>query len=242
MTDPPAHATNAIRVVVAGEHRGLCDALAASLRRRGGLQAIPAGPDPQLASTIGAAHPDVAVVATTGSIRHSVALCAELKGRALVPRAVVVGPGADHTALLEAVSAGADGYVGVDETLDDLGATIVSVHRGEARIPPGTLGALLAGLIHDRRERDAARAVFATLSEREQAVLALLAEGLHPREIAERLYVSPNTVRTHCQNVFAKLQVHSRLEAVSFVLDHDLLPAAADGAGSSGPAGRRADA
>jgi len=241
MGDVDAAGGGTIRVVVGGDHRVVCAALAAALGRRGGIGAGAVGPGPQLASVIGAAHPDVAVVVATCSARSAVAVCAELKGRALVPRAVVVGPGGDDSVLLDAVSAGADGYVGADEPLDALLAAVIAVNRGEARIPPGMLGALLAGLIHDRRERDAARALLATLSDREQAVLALLADGLDPREIAGRLYVSPNTVRTHCQNIFAKLQVHSRLEAVAFVLDHDLLPAGPDGAAATGTARRRSD-
>lgn len=241
MGDVDAAGGTTIRVVVGGDHRVVCAALAAAIGRREGIAAGAADPGPQLAPAIGAAHPDVAVVVATCSARSAVAVCADLKGRALVPRAVVVGPGGDDSALLDAVSAGADGYVGSDEPLDALFAAVTAVHRGEARIPPGMLGALLAGLIHDRRERDAARARLATLSDREQAVLGLLADGLDPRGIAERLYVSPNTVRTHCQNIFAKLQVHSRLEAVSFVLDNDLLPPGPDGTDEARTARWRSD-
>jgi two-component system, NarL family, nitrate/nitrite response regulator NarL len=61
------------------------------------------------------------------------------------------------------------------------------------------------------------------LTAREIEVLQLLAEGASSSEIAERLAVSPNTVRTHVQGVLTKLQVHSRLEAAAFAVRHDLV-------------------
>jgi len=61
------------------------------------------------------------------------------------------------------------------------------------------------------------------LTPREIEVLQLLAEGAASREIAERLAVTPNTVRTHVQGILTKLQVHSRLEAAAFAVRHDLV-------------------
>jgi len=85
----------------------------------------------------------------------------------------------------------------------------------------------LLTLIHERLEATAAREAGvdpgAALSRRELDVLRLLAIGLNTRAAAERLHVSPATVRNHVQNLFAKLGVHSRLEAVAYANRHRLL-------------------
>ena len=85
----------------------------------------------------------------------------------------------------------------------------------------------LLTLVDERRaataQRDAGVDPKAVLSRRELEVLRLLAIGLNTRDAAERLHVSPATVRNHVQNLFAKLEVHSRLEAVAYATRHRLL-------------------
>ena len=85
----------------------------------------------------------------------------------------------------------------------------------------------LLTLVHERLAATAAREAGtdpgAALSRRELDVLRLLAIGLNTRAAAERLHVSPATVRNHVQNLFAKLQVHSRLEAVAYANRHHLI-------------------
>lgn len=81
----------------------------------------------------------------------------------------------------------------------------------------------------------AAHATLSTLTPREQQVLSLLAQGLGTDEMAETLHISPSTTSNHVQNILRKLNVHSRLEAVTFVYQHGLVetvgPPANDGAG-----------
>jgi PAS domain S-box-containing protein len=85
----------------------------------------------------------------------------------------------------------------------------------------------LLALVHERAtaaaEHEAGVDPRAVLSRRELEVLRLLAIGLNTRAAAERLHVSPATVRNHVQNLFAKLDVHSRLEAVAYANRHRLL-------------------
>jgi DNA-binding NarL/FixJ family response regulator len=85
----------------------------------------------------------------------------------------------------------------------------------------------LLTLVHERltaaAERESGVDHNGGLSRRELEVLRLLAIGLNTRSAAERLHVSPATVRNHVQNLFAKLDVHSRLEAVAYASRHRLL-------------------
>lgn len=82
----------------------------------------------------------------------------------------------------------------------------------------------LLSLVQDRLSAPAERApVDGTLTRRELEILRLLATGVNTKAAAERLHVSPATVRNHIQNILGKLGVHSRLEAVAYANSHRLL-------------------
>ena len=91
-----------------------------------------------------------------------------------------------------------------------------AIHQGETLVPSRMLGPLLARLIHRRRERDEAAKRIGRLTRREREVLGLLSQGISNEGIAQALVISPETARTHIQNVLGKLGVHSRLEAAAF--------------------------
>ena len=99
------------------------------------------------------------------------------------------------------------------------------MNDGETIVPGRMLGPLLQRLIRRRREQRDALDRMSRLTRREREVLGLLAEGADNDTIAERLVISPETARTHVQNVLVKLEVHSRVEAAAFVMRHDMLDA-----------------
>jgi DNA-binding NarL/FixJ family response regulator len=89
------------------------------------------------------------------------------------------------------------------------------VARGETWLPPAETGNVLSLLMTQRDRREDGNRMLALLTPRERQVLSYLAEGDSRNQIAERLNLTPNTVRTHLQNILAKLGVHSTLEAVA---------------------------
>lgn len=129
----------------------------------------------------------------------------------------------DERTLISSLEAGATGFVTKASPIGELIETARRVHRGETTIPPQMLGALLARLIRSKREHDHALRRLAKLTRREREVLALLARGADNAGIAQPLVISPETARTHVQNVLGKLGVHSRLEAAAFVVQNGLL-------------------
>jgi len=122
--------------------------------------------------------------------------------------------------LVEAVEAGASGFLSKDEAAEEVLAAAKSAADGEVLIDPATLTRLLAQVAREREEKRDALALLNDLTEREREILGLLAEGMRNDEIAAKLFISPQTVQTHVRNILGKLRVHSKLEAVAFAVRH----------------------
>jgi DNA-binding NarL/FixJ family response regulator len=129
----------------------------------------------------------------------------------------------DEYLLIQLLEAGAIGYVTRSNRFDDLVQSVHAALRGEACIPRSMLGGLLKTLIARRRQANEALSRIERLSQRENQVLRELGAGRDRDEIAARLFISPQTVRTHVQNVMTKLEVHSRAEAAAMARDYGLL-------------------
>jgi DNA-binding NarL/FixJ family response regulator len=138
-------------------------------------------------------------------------------------RVLVLSRDENQDALLAALEAGAAGFLARTSPLGDLIAAIRSIHLGEATVPPMMLGPLLAALIRRRREQAGVMQRISALTRREREVLVLVCRGADSRTIAEELVISPETARTHVQNVLGKLGVHSRTEAAALVGGSDLM-------------------
>ena len=131
-----------------------------------------------------------------------------------------------------AVRAGAIGYLLKDTRSDELCRAIKAAAAGQVQLSP----AAAARLMREVRAPDSPEA----LTPRETDVLRLLAEGKANREIAADLGVGENTVRTHVSSILAKLGVQSRTQAALYAAQIGLAKLDRAGAGTSGPAERRA--
>lgn len=130
--------------------------------------------------------------------------------------------------LLRAVEAGATGYLLKDSLPADFNATIHALRAGESPINPS-----LARLLLRRYQKPEARpapvasaaepAEDSPLSRREIAILELVARGIGFAEVAERLFISPHTVKTHIKNIYRKLDAHSRPHAVYIARQRGLI-------------------
>ena len=125
--------------------------------------------------------------------------------------------------LVEALEAGASGYLTKSATIVDLLRATRSVCRGDTVIPPRMLGSLLAALVVHSSERDEALKKLSLLTPREREVLMLLGEGCDKDAVARMLFISPHTARTHVHNILAKLGVRSQLQAAAFARDPEVV-------------------
>lgn len=168
-------------------------------------------------------RPDVALL--DAALPNCDGIRATILIRERVPecRVLVLTGEEDQATLVEAVEAGASGYLTKEFPLGELIEATRVIYRGETLIPGRMLGSLLVRLIRRRRDQDDALRQMTGLTRREREVLGLLAEGHDNNAIAQSLVISPQTARTHIQNVLGKLGVHSRLEAAAFVNQNGLL-------------------
>ena len=142
------------------------------------------------------------------------------------PPVVVLADDDSLEALVRALEAGAAGFVAKRRPLRELVEAIRAVRAGDMVVPQGLVGPLIRYLLSRQGERTAALLVVAKLSPREREVLSLLGRGVDNRTIAETLLISPQTARTHVQNILGKLRVHSRAEAASVAHRAGLAPEA----------------
>jgi DNA-binding NarL/FixJ family response regulator len=204
----------ATRVVVAGAHLPTRTGIRLVLERNG-FEICAEAPDA-----------DSAVAAV---LRERPELClvdADLPGGAMLATArittrapatdtVVLASEADEQGIVDALHAGASGYLPLEADPEGLVRALRAVRRGEPAVPRSLLGALVDQFrVRERRRRVSVRGGFEVeLTRRQSEVLELLREGLGTAEIAARLGLSPVTVRRHLSLVLEKLGVSDRAEA-----------------------------
>jgi two-component system, NarL family, nitrate/nitrite response regulator NarL len=135
-------------------------------------------------------------------------------------KVLAVTASTDTRTMRRVMGAGFHGYVTKDISLAQFVAAINAAIEGQT-VVPNRLPSTTAGSITDAQRH--AQFVSEQLSPREREVLTLLVDGATSPQIAERLALSPNTVRTHIQSIMSKLQVHSRLEAATFAVKNGIV-------------------
>lgn len=129
------------------------------------------------------------------------------------PAVVVLTLSDDDASMLEALLAGAAGYLLKDATLEQIVAAVQAAAAGDAVIPPRIAPELLRRLRAAEPTHAATADDAIELSEREHEVLRLLVDGRDNAAIAAELFISPHTVKSHVASIFGKLGVESRLQA-----------------------------
>lgn len=210
-----------ISVFVVDQERAFADALAARLEAEDDVEVVAAVHARSPAQTlIVGRHADVMLLDGDLPERAAMRLCEELCSRPEPPRVIILSFSAEPERIVDAVRSGAAAWLGKNEPLQRLLEVIRGVARGETWLPPAAAGRVLELLMRDQDQRRENDRLLAALTPREREVLSCLASGAGRQEVAEQLHLSANTVRTHLQNLMAKLGVHSTLEAVAISRPH----------------------
>jgi DNA-binding NarL/FixJ family response regulator len=132
-----------------------------------------------------------------------------------LPAAKVIGMGLipSQQDIVELVQAGASGFILKDASINDVLETIRSVAKGTRIIPPVLTGSLFTHIVNDAIRLGKDKLSAATrMTKREREIIALIAEGMSNKEIAQQLNLSTYTVKSHVHNILEKLALHSRLQ------------------------------
>lgn len=220
---PTANAQT-IRLLLADDHAILRTGLKALLSLEPDFVVVAEAADGQEAIDKALAYrPDVVVMDISMPNVNGLDATREITSRLPETKVLVLTAQAEAEYLLQVLQAGGSGYVQKSSADRELTDAIRTVNRGEVFLYPTGARLVLESMLRDADgPTSSARAA---LSEREEAVLKLTAEGYSNREIGGRLYLSSKTVDTYRQRIMEKLNLHHRAELVHYALQAGLLKA-----------------
>jgi DNA-binding NarL/FixJ family response regulator len=219
--NPPA-AAGPVRVLLADDQRLVRESLATLLGLLAGIELVATASDGEEALALaGEHHPDIVLMDLRMPRMDGIQATARLRESHPDVGVIALTTYADDESVLGALRAGARGYLTKDASSGDIHAAILTVAAGDATLDPAVQNHVVAALAGDaRRAADAAPAAACRLPDdltpREAEVLALIAEGLTNAEIAERLVVSPTTIKSHINHLFTKAGLRDRAQAVNY--------------------------
>jgi DNA-binding NarL/FixJ family response regulator len=210
----------AIRVMVVDDHPMWRDAVERDLEAAGfEVVGVAANGDEALAR-FPAARPNVLVLDLQIPGPNGVEVTAEVLRQDPAARVLILSASGEQADVLDAVKAGATGYLVKSASREELLAAVRRVAAGDTVFTPGLAG-LVLGEFRRMSDPDAAPD-HPELTDRETEVLKMVAKGMSYKQIAERLVISHRTVQNHVQNTLRKLQMHNRVELTRYAIEQGL--------------------
>jgi DNA-binding NarL/FixJ family response regulator len=215
---PGTSSTN-LRLVVVDDHTLFRRGLVGLLDEISGFQVVGQANDGvQALPVIEQTNPDVVLLDLNMPNMDGIATLRELKERRLPARVLMLTISQNDEDLLEAIRAGADGYLLKNTEPEELRRAILRVSEGQGALSPEVTAPVLRALSHFNNP-----AAATLLSDRELEVLNCMVGGLTTQQMASRLFISENTVKTHVRHIFEKLEVSNRAEAVGKAMQMGLI-------------------
>jgi DNA-binding NarL/FixJ family response regulator len=198
-----------LRLVLIEDHQALREGLELLLGREGCQVVGTAGDAAQGRALVEQLDPDVALVDIRLGEDSGIRLTAELIDADPDRRVVLYTGSSDLDLLISGLDSGARGYALKEGTPSELATALTTVAEGGTYVDPRLHPALLS-----RRATQTQK----SLSKREREIMDLLAQGLTGEQVAERLFLSPETIKTHIRNAMAKLEANTRVHAIAIAL------------------------
>jgi DNA-binding NarL/FixJ family response regulator len=213
MTDAGAETTNnTVRLLLADDHRMLRESLRRSMEENGFDVVGEAADGAEAVRLAEELHPDVILMDVTMPVLDGVQATRQVRDRVPGTQVVILTMHADREVLVDAIRAGASGYLVKDCSTEEVVDTVRKAAAGETALSP-ELAATMLGEVRElvRREEAGAEPI---ISKREEEVLQLIADGLSTTEVAAKLYISVKTVKNHLASIYQKLDTRDRTQAV----------------------------
>jgi DNA-binding NarL/FixJ family response regulator len=213
-----------LKVMVVDDHPMWRDSVARDLAEAGLTVVATASTGTEAITRATATRPQVVVLDLQIPAPNGVEVTARLVKDDPTVRVLILSASGEQDDVLEAVKAGATGYLVKSASKNELLDAVRRVSEGDTVFTPGLAGLVLGEY---RRLSDTPAAASSDpdaprLTDRETEVLRLVAKGLSYKQIAERLFLSHRTVQNHVQNTLRKLQLHNRVQLVRYAIEQGL--------------------
>ncbi len=213
-------AEDKIRILIADDHEMVREGLAGMLNTQGDLEVVGTAADGlDAVRKDEALVPDVTLMDLDMPNMNGAVAIRQIRERRPEARIVVLTAYDTDERILDAIEAGAQGYILKGTPRDELFRAVRVVHQGGSLLEP-TVAAKLLGRVGQLLRRDEGPDA---LTDREMEVLQLMVKGYRNKEIAERLYITERTVKFHAGIIFQKLNVSSRSEAIAVAIQCGLV-------------------
>lgn len=207
-----------VTVLVADDHRLMREGTAALLRADPRIEVVGMASNGREALTLVESRaPDVVLLDLEMPVLGGIETCATVRGRHPEVEVLILTVSENEPDVWAALRMGAAGYLLKDMPPAELVEAVLDAGHGEPHIAQRMAGRMLREFAGGARSTGDP---LVELSPREREVLALLAQGMRNREIAERLVLSETTVKTHVRHVLEKLRLRNRSEAAAFAARH----------------------
>jgi two-component system response regulator DegU len=214
-------ASGTVRVLLADDHRMLREGLRNSLLEAG-LDVVGEASDGEEAVQLAASlAPEVVLMDVTMPVLGGIEATRRIRETAPDVRVVMLTMHADQAVLVQAIRAGASGYLVKDCSTDEVVSAVRAAASGETSLSPELAASMLSEVQRLGSAAEAAAASGASgadaeplITKREEEVLQLIADGLSTPEVASKLYISVKTVKNHLASIYQKLDSRDRTQAV----------------------------
>ena len=211
-----------LRVVIADDHSVVRQGIRGVLEEIDGLDVIgEVGDGVEALGMVTDLSPDVVVLDVNMPAMSGLEVTMALREEGSPVRVLILSMHDDPEYVLQAVRAGADGYVLKDVSPAELRDAVIAVHEGRDHFTARVTQQLSVGLRREIEEEQL-RARLSSLTQREREVLLLVAQGLTNREAGGKLEISPRTVETHRERLMDKLRIRTVAGLTRFVVEHSL--------------------
>jgi DNA-binding NarL/FixJ family response regulator len=212
----------AVRVMVVDDHPMWREAVARDLAEAGFDVVAAVGDGGQALRVLAAVRPDVVVLDLQLPDVPGVTVTRGILAALPAARVLILSASAEQQDVLDAVKAGAAGYIVKSASRAELVDAVRRTADGDAVFTPGLAGLVLGEFRRLAAAPESAGIDRPRLTDREAEILRMVATGLSYRQIAERLVLSHRTVQNHVQNTLTKLHLHNRVELTRYAIEHGL--------------------
>jgi len=212
-----------IKVILVDDHKIVRDGIKAMTFLEKSIKIIGEASDyDSLTELLEKQLPDLIILDITLPGKTGTEIAEILKEKFPTIKILMLSANNDEDSIIEAIQAGAEGFLSKDTSREELLLAINSVCSGE-----GYFGEKLSKIIYKSYityvKKNPENNTDANLSDREIEIIKLLSEGLCGKEIAEKLYISPRTVETHRANILAKLHLKNNIDLVKYAIKNNIV-------------------